>query len=83
MTTPARRRSAARPAPVAATQREGTEQAVSIHQLRVTLKHSRPPIWRQVQVPSDITLYRLQQILQTVLGWAGGHLHQFIVGREY
>jgi hypothetical protein len=32
-----------------------TDQA--IYQLKVTLKDIKPPIWRRLEVPGDITLY--------------------------
>lgn len=54
-----------------------------IYQLKITLKDSRPPIWRRFQVRSDITLAKLHRIIQEVMGWFDGHLHQFIVGRIY
>jgi Plasmid pRiA4b ORF-3-like protein len=55
----------------------------SVYQLKVTLKYSKPPIWRRVQVLSDTTLFRLHQILQMVMGWTNSHLHQFIVRGAY
>ena len=58
-------------------------QPVSVYQLKVTLKNSKPPIWRRIQVNSDINLYRLHQILQVAMGWTDSHLHQFIVHGEY
>ena len=54
-----------------------------IYQIKVTLKGSKPPIWRRVLVRSDITLAELHLILQAVMGWWDYHLHQFIVGRTY
>jgi hypothetical protein len=51
-----------------------------IYQVKVTLKGSKPPIWRRIQVASDTRLDRLHRIVQCVMGWDGGHLHQFIVG---
>jgi hypothetical protein len=51
-----------------------------IYQLKVTLKGSKPPIWRRIQVAGDTRLDRLHLILQTVMGWENYHLHQFIVG---
>jgi hypothetical protein len=49
-------------------------------QLKVALRHSRPPIWRSVQVPLLITLGDLHRIIQVLFGWDGGHLHDFTVG---
>ena len=56
---------------------------VPIYQIKVTLKDSKPPIWRRIQVPCNITLAELHHILQAVMGWWDYHLHQFIVGRTY
>jgi Plasmid pRiA4b ORF-3-like protein len=52
-------------------------------QLKVTLRGIRPPIWRRLRVPSDITLGQLHRALQIVMGWTDSHLHQFCVGRQY
>jgi hypothetical protein len=55
-----------------------------VHQLKVTLGGSDPPIWRRVQVAGDISLAKLHQILQIVMGWENSHLHQFMVdGTSY
>jgi len=55
----------------------------TIYQLKVTLRGSKPPIWRRLQVRSDITLAKLHQILQVAMGWTDSHMHQFIVGGTY
>ena len=55
----------------------------SIYQIKVTLKDIQPPIWRRVQVPSNIGLNKLHRILQAVMPWDGYHLHQFIIGGVY
>lgn len=55
----------------------------SIYQLKVTLKDIRPPIWRRIQVPSNISLNKLHRILQEVMPWYDCHLHQFIIGGVY
>jgi Plasmid pRiA4b ORF-3-like protein len=49
----------------------------SIYQIKVTLVHSRPPIWRRLQVESGVTLDRLHDTLQLVMGWTNSHLHGF------
>jgi len=55
------------------------EAAKAIYQLKVTLKESKPPIWRRIQVPGSITLVKLHRVLQVVIGWEDYHLHQYIV----
>ncbi|MCW3062098.1 MAG: plasmid pRiA4b ORF-3-like protein, partial [Capsulimonas sp.] len=55
----------------------------TIHQLKITLDDIAPPIWRRVQVASDISLYKLHGVIQTLFGWSGGHMHQFVVGEHY
>jgi hypothetical protein len=50
-------------------------------QIKVSLDHIRPPIWRRVLVSSDITLAALHGIVQAAMGWTDSHLHQFRLGR--
>lgn len=47
------------------------------YQLRVELKGVKPAVWRRIAVPSTIKLSRLHHILLAVMGWQGGHLHEF------
>ncbi len=54
-----------------------------IYQIKVTLKDSHPPIWRRIQVPGNITLEKLHDILQIIMGWEDYHLHQFIIDDDY
>jgi len=56
--------------------------ASAVHQLKITLGRVRPPIWRRVQVPSDLTLARLHDVVQDVMGWTDTHLHSFDMGGE-
>lgn len=59
-------------------------QAQSIYQLKITLKDYRPPIWRRVQIRSDITLAQLHWVIQFSMGWTNSHLHSFTIqGIEY
>ena len=60
-----------------------TSQDPAIFQLKVLLKHSKPPIWRRLQVKSDTTLYKLHWIIQIAMGWTNSHLHQFIADGVY
>ena len=54
-----------------------------IYQLKITLRHSRPPIWRRFLAPSDMNLAKLHHVIQEVMGWTDSHLHQFKVGNVY
>lgn len=53
-----------------------------VYQIKVTLRGIRPPIWRRLLVPASITLGALHHVLQIAMGWHGGHMHQFVVGRD-
>ncbi|MGM0532236.1 MAG: plasmid pRiA4b ORF-3 family protein [Bacteroidota bacterium] len=48
-----------------------------VYQLKITLKGSKPPIWRRILVDPEISLIDLHQILQTTMGWSDSHLHVF------
>lgn len=56
----------------------GPEQ---IYQLKVTLRDTKPPIWRRIQAPADVTLYKLHRIIQVVMGWENYHLYEFEIGQ--
>jgi len=49
-----------------------------LYQLKITLKWSKPPIWRRVVVRADMKLDRLHDVIQIAMGWMDCHLHQFI-----
>jgi len=51
-----------------------------VFELRVSLRHIEPPIWRALRVPADVPLGVLHEILQTAFGWTNSHLHEFRVG---
>jgi hypothetical protein len=55
----------------------------TIYQIKVTLRDSKPPIWRRIQVRSDTRLDQMHAILQEVMGWDDYHLHQFIIFGDY
>jgi len=50
-----------------------------IYQLKITLKGSKPPIWRRVQTPASTTLQRVHAIIQQSMEWVNYHLHEFHV----
>lgn len=51
-----------------------------IWQLKITLADSKPPIWRRIQVPGSISLYKLHVIIQIAMPWSNSHLYEFRVG---
>ena len=58
--------------------------SAAVHELSVILDDAEPTIWRQILVPSEVTLTRLHAILQIALGWQDCHLHVFeIAGKRY
>lgn len=56
---------------------------VPVYQIKITLNDIKPPIWRRVLVPGNITLAKLHQIIQETMPWQDYHLHQFIVDDVY
>jgi hypothetical protein len=52
--------------------------------LKVTLRDTKPPIWRRLVMPGEMTLGDLHQAIQAVMGWDDAHLHAFdIAGQDY
>lgn len=50
-----------------------------IIQLKISLQHSNPPIWRRIQVPKSITFFDLHHVIQIAMGWTNSHLFEFII----
>jgi hypothetical protein len=48
-----------------------------IYQIKVALVGTRPPIWRRLLVPADLSLASLHDAIQAAFGWDGSHLHVF------
>lgn len=71
----------AHPAP----ERKSSEMASkTVYQIKVTLRETKPPVWRRVVVPSTITLRGLHDVMQAAFGWYDCHLHEWDVdGVEY
>jgi len=58
------------------------ESESDIYQIKITLLGTKPPIWRRLLVPADLTLAQLHNVLQIAMGWEDGHMHQFRVGQR-
>jgi len=51
---------------------------------RIELMDTDPPIWREVELPTSITLKVLHDIVQATIGWMDYHLWEFVIdGRRY
>jgi len=50
--------------------------------LRIELCDSNPLIWRQVEVPTSITLKVLHDVIQAAMGWLDYHLWEFTIGQQ-
>ena len=46
--------------------------------LRIELMRSEPLVWRELEVPSSISLSSLAQAILLAMGWYENHLHQFV-----
>jgi hypothetical protein len=53
-----------------------------IYQIKVTLLGTKPPIWRRLLVPADLTLEQLHDVLQIAFGWEDCHMHDFRIGQQ-
>ena len=45
--------------------------------IRIDLQRTKPPVWRRIEVPGDILLPRLHEVIQAAMGWTDSHLHRF------
>ena len=57
-------------------------QPEKVYQFHISLKHSKPKVWRRFLVADNATLERLHKIIQEVMGWEDYHLHEFTVGEK-
>ena len=53
---------------------------VAIYRIRIDLDGSKPPIWRRLDVRSNLTLDVVHQVLQVAFDWTDSHLHRFSRG---
>lgn len=51
--------------------------------IRVDLQRTKPPVWRRIEVPGDILLPRLHEVIQAAMGWTDSHLHRFRTSKDW
>lgn len=49
-------------------------------EIHVSIRHTRPAVWRRLVVPATTTLAALHRALQAAFGWKDYHLHEFVCG---
>ncbi len=45
--------------------------------IRIDLVGAKPPIWRRMSLPGDLTLDQVHEVIQVAFGWTNSHLHRF------
>ena len=53
--------------------------AAQIYRIKITLERIAPPIWRRIEVPGDVTLAELHNLIQRAMGWEDCHMWSFQV----
>lgn len=59
------------------TKRKTPDGPAPVYQIKVELRGAKPPIWRRLEVPADISLARLHAVIQVAFDWDDSHLHVF------
>lgn len=59
--------------------RKARDEPVWMARLRIALLDVQPTIWRVVRVPAMISLDKLHDAIQAVMGWTDSHLHEFVI----
>jgi hypothetical protein len=55
-----------------------------IFEIEIVLEDVQPRVRRRVQVPGEVSVAVLHEVVQAVVGWTNSHLHEFeIDGRRY
>jgi hypothetical protein len=51
--------------------------------VRLDLHGAKPPVWRRLELPGDLTLPRVHDMIQAAMGWTDSHLHRFRTGGDH
>lgn len=69
--------------PPAPSRRHPRRDDVVTYRVRVDVAGTKPPLWRRLELASDLFLDDLHGVIQAAFGWTDGHLHGFGAGRAY
>lgn len=50
--------------------------------IRLDLLGAKPPVWRRLDLPGDLTLPQVHDAIQAAMGWTDSHLHRFRTGND-
>lgn len=53
---------------------------VVTYRVRVEIDGTQPPVWRRLELASDLMLPEVHEVLQVAFGWEDAHLHRFASG---
>jgi len=51
--------------------------ATTVHTVKASLHGAKPPVWRRLELPSDLSLDMVHEVMQIAFAWDDYHLHQF------
>ena len=51
--------------------------------VKISLDDVKPPVWRKLRVPTNMSLEAFAHVVMLAMGWSGSHLHQFRKGRKF
>ncbi len=58
-------------------------QSSKVLKLKVTLKDTKPPIWRRLLVQDNMSLSDLHEAIQVVMEWMGYHMYHFEIAGDH
>ena len=64
------------------TPKSADESFNEIATIRIELVGTDPVIWREVEVPTSVTLKVLHDVIQAVMGWFDCHLWEFTIAKR-
>jgi Plasmid pRiA4b ORF-3-like protein len=68
--------------PALPSRRRPRRAGAATYRVRVDLNGTKPPLWRRLELASDLFLDQVHEIMQAAFGWTNSHLHQFGSGPQ-